>query len=156
MPHGTIGAVGLSRLTAPRAYRVAMVAPCPFPSLRGSQVLIRELAETLADAGHAVHVVTYPSAEHLVPIKRIAIHRVAKIPGLWTTRPLGWQKLVLDLLLCIRLYQVVRRHRIEIIHAHNMEGPVVAWLVRRLTGVPVIYHAHNALSDELPCYARTL
>jgi hypothetical protein len=32
-------------------YRIAVVAACPFPSLRGSQVLVRETAEQLARAG---------------------------------------------------------------------------------------------------------
>lgn len=139
----------MSRL---RTYRVAMVAACPFPSLRGSQVLIRELAENLANAGHSVHVVTYPTAQHMVPVQRIAIHRVAKLPGLWTARPFGWQKLVLDLFLLWQLFRVVRRERIQVIHAHNFEAPLIAYVVRFLTGVPVVYHAHNALSDELPCY----
>ena len=155
MPQGTSGTPRVSRVTARVGYRIAMVAPCPFPSLRGSQVLIRELAETLAAAGHSVHVVTYPTAQHLVPIERIAIHRVPKLPGLWTARPFGWQKLVLDLLLLLLLYRVVRRERVQLIHAHNLEGPVIAYLVRWFTGVPVVYHAHNALSDELPCYARS-
>lgn len=133
-------------------YRIAVVAACPFPSLRGSQVLVRETAEHLAQAGHAVHVVTYPTAQHLTAVERIAIHRVAKLPGLWTARPFGWQKLVLDLLLAWLLFQVVRRERIDVIHAHNLEAPLLAFLVRWCTGVPVVYHAHNALADELPCY----
>ena len=99
-----------------------------------------------------MHVVTYPTAQHLTPIERIAIHRAAKLPGLWTARPFGWQKLVLDLLLAWRLWQVVRRERIDVMHAHNVEAPLVASVVRLLTGVPVVYHAHNALADELPCY----
>jgi protein involved in polysaccharide export with SLBB domain/glycosyltransferase involved in cell wall biosynthesis len=142
-------------MSARPAYRIAVVAACPFPSLRGSQVLVREIAEALAHAGHAVHVVTYPTAQHLVPIERIAIHRAPKLPGLWTARPFGWQKLVLDLLLAWRLWQVVRRERIEVIHAHNLEAPLIAYLVRWLTGVPVVYHAHNALADELPCYFKS-
>ncbi|MEO8604544.1 MAG: glycosyltransferase, partial [bacterium] len=142
-------------MSAPARHRVAVVAACPFPSLRGSQVLVREIAEGLAQAGHAVHVVTYPTAQHLVPIERIAIHRARKLPGLWTTRPLGWQKLVLDVLLTWTLLQVVRRHRIDVIHAHNLEAPLIAFVVRWLTGVPVVYHAHNALADELPCYFRS-
>jgi hypothetical protein len=68
-------------------YRIAVVAACPFPSLRGSQVLVRETAEGLAQVGHAVHVVTYPTAQHLVAIGRISIHRVPKLPGLWTAQP---------------------------------------------------------------------
>jgi len=137
-----------------RRYRIAVVAACPFPSLRGSQVLVRELAAGLAHAGHSVHVVTYPTAQHLAPVERIAIHRVRKLPGLWTAHPFGWQKVVLDLLLAWRLLGVVRQQRIDIIHAHNVEAPLVAFLVRWLTGVPVVYHAHNALADELPCYFR--
>ena len=139
-------------MSARPVYRVAVVAACPFPSLRGSQVLVREMAEGLAQAGHAVHVVTYPTAQHLTPVQRIAIHRVPKLPGLWTARPFGWQKLVLDVLLTLLLWQIVRRERIDVIHAHNLEAPLVAYVVRWLTGVPVIYHAHNALADELPCY----
>ena len=46
----------------------------------------------------------------------------------------------------------MRRERIQISHAHNVEGALVAFLVRAFTRVPVIYHAHNALSDELPLY----
>jgi protein involved in polysaccharide export with SLBB domain/glycosyltransferase involved in cell wall biosynthesis len=123
--------------------------------LRGSQVLVRETAESLAQAGHAVHVVTYPTAEHLTPVERIAIHRVAKLPWLWTARPFGWQKLLLDILLTWLLLQVVRRERIDVIHAHNCEAPLIASFVRWFTGVPVVYHAHNALADELPCYVRS-
>ena len=141
-------------MTAPETYRVAMVAACPFPSLRGSQVLVRELAETLANQGHTVHVVTYPTAQHMVAVRRIAIHRVPKVPGFWTASPFGWQKIVLDLLLVWLLYRVVRRERIQVIHAHNVEGPFIGFLVRLVTGVPVVYHAHYALSDELPCYFR--
>ncbi len=137
-----------------RRYRVAVVAACPFPSLRGSQVLVREIASGLAQAGHAVHVVTYPTAQHLAPVERLAIHRVRKLPGLWTAHPFGWQKVVLDLMLAWTLLGVVRRQRIDVIHAHNVEAPLVAFLVRWLTGVPVVYHAHNALADELPCYFR--
>lgn len=141
-------------MSASSGHRVAVVAACPFPSLRGSQVLVREIAEGLAQAGHAVHVVTYPTAQHLVPVERIAIHRARKLPGLWTTRPLGWQKLVLDMLLAWTLLQVVRRQHIDVIHAHNLEAPLLAFVVRWLTGVPVVYHAHNALADELPYYFR--
>lgn len=141
-------------MTGPVRHRIAVVAACPFPSLRGSQVLIREVAEGLAHAGHAVHVVAYPTAQHLTAIERIAIHRAPKVPGLWTGRPFGWQKIVLDLLLVWQLWRVVRRERIDVMYAHNAEAPLIAFIVRRLTGVPVIYHAHNAVADELPCYVR--
>lgn len=132
-----------------------MLATCAFPSLRGSQVLIRELAEHLAETGHQMHVVTYPHAEHLVPVERIAIHRVKSLPGLRLTRPRGWQKIVLDLMMVVLLLRVARRERIDIVHAHNAEAALIAFLVRLMTGVPVVYHAHNALAEELPWYFRS-
>lgn len=132
-----------------------MVAACPFPSLRGSQAFIREMSEALAANGHEVHVVTYPSAQHMAPVERMSIHRVPRIPLVRSAPPaLGWQKLILDIVLIWVLWRVVRRHRIDVIHAHNVEAPMVSYLVRMLTGTPVIFHAHNALLDELPYYCH--
>jgi 1,2-diacylglycerol 3-alpha-glucosyltransferase len=138
--------------SGPVPRRIAMVAACPFPSLRGSQVLIRELAQSLADRGHLLHLVTYPQGESVVALRGIRVHRV-RSPR-FATRPggRGWRRLVLDLSLVRTLYRVVRRERIEVIHAHNYEAPLAGFFVRWLTGVPVVYHSHNALSDELAYY----
>jgi 1,2-diacylglycerol 3-alpha-glucosyltransferase len=134
--------------------RIAMVAACPFPSARGSQVLIRGLAEALAERGHEVHVVTYPFAESFVPIRGILLHRIRfSRRARWRSK-LGWRKMIFDLALVAKLYRVVRAQRIDIIHAHNYEGLSVGLLVRWLTGIPVVYHSHNALSDELGYYFR--
>lgn len=134
--------------------RVAVVAPCTFPSPRGSQVLIRELAQALAERGHEVHVVTYPHGESLVPLRGIHVHRVRPLRSWRITTNLGWWKVVLDWRLAVALYKVVRRQRIDVIHAHNYEGPVISYFVRWLTAVPVVYHSHNALSDELGYYCK--
>jgi 1,2-diacylglycerol 3-alpha-glucosyltransferase len=134
--------------------RIAVVAACPFPSARGSQVLIRELAQALADVGHQVHVVTYPFGETLVPLRGLFVHRVPGRPGATVPIPLGWSKVLMDLRLAVILHRVVRRERIQVMHAHNYEGPLVSYAIRRLTGVPVVYHSHNALSDELEYYFR--
>jgi len=131
-----------------------MVAACPFPAPRGSQVLIRDLAHALADRGHEVHVVTYPHGESLSPVHGIHLHRVGW-PRLDAGRSaLSWRKVALDAGLLTALYRVVQRQRIEVIHAHNYEAPVLAYLVRALAGVPVVYHSHNVMGDELAYYAR--
>lgn len=141
-----------TRTSAPVPLRVAMVAACPFPSLRGSQVLIRELAQALADRGHRVHLVTYPHGESVVALRGIRVHR-GRSPRFATRGGgRGWRRLVLDVYLALTLYRVVRRERIEVIHAHNYEAPLAGFLVRWLTRVPVVYHSHNALSDELAYY----
>lgn len=131
-----------------------MVAACPFPSLRGSQVLIRELAEALVDRGHEVHLVAYPEGESLVPVHGIFIHRARGRRLATGLAALGWRRVIVDAFVALTLLRVVRQQRIQVIHAHNYEGPLIGYFVRLLTGVPVVYHSHNALSDELGYYFR--
>jgi glycosyltransferase involved in cell wall biosynthesis len=136
------------------ARRVAVVAACPFPTLQGSQLLIRRLAQGLQTRGHHVVVVAY--AEGLEgALTGIPMRRIRPIPG---CRALGSgpraSKLVLDVALFSTLVRVVREERIDIIHAHNYEAALVGLAASRLTGVPLIYHSHNALAEELPTYFR--
>src|SRR6202158_1691427 len=134
--------------------RIAMVAACTFPSPRGSQVLIRELAQRLADRVHEVHLVTYPHGETLAPLSGMFVHRIRSPRFVGFSTRLGWRKVVLDFYLGLMLYRVVRREQIQVIHAHNYEGPLLGYVVRWFTGVPVVYHSHNALSDELAYYFK--
>jgi glycosyltransferase involved in cell wall biosynthesis len=137
-----------------RSYRVALVAACPFPTLQGSQLLVRQLARGLQSRGHEVVVVTY--AEGLEQaLADLPVRRIPRIPG---CRALGSgpraAKMVLDVALLARLLGVLRRESIEVVHAHNYEGALIGLAARRLTGVPLIYHSHNALAEELPTYFR--
>ncbi len=137
---------------APR-YRVAIVAACPFPALQGSQLLIRNLAQGLLRRGHEVVVVTYADGLAEAPAG-VRVVRIPRIPGCHARgsgpRP---AKVLLDLVLLATLRRVLRRERIELIHAHNYEAAVVSLLAARRR-VPVIYHSHNALAEELPTYFR--
>src|SRR5207342_3527767 len=51
-----------------------------------------------------------------------------------------------------KLIQVARRHKIDIIHAHNYEAALVAGAVGRLCGLPVVYNAINTMIGELPSF----
>ena len=141
-------------MSKPR-YKVAMVAPGPFPAPRGSQVLIRELAEALAEAGHTVHVIAYGAGRAWQPSPRIYVHRTPSFFGGRNAYGPNWQRLLLNVLLLRTLYRVVREYQIDVIHAHNYEAPLLAYVVRSLTGVPVVYHGHNVMSDELGRYFRS-
>ncbi len=114
--------------------RIALVIAGPYPALRGSQVLVSHLALGLRQRGHAVHVVSYGGRRGERPGPR---------PG----------RVARDALLLARLLAVVRRERIEVLHAHNYEAAIASLVVGRLTGTPVVYHGHSAHADELPLYA---
>lgn len=143
--------------TAPIAdgLRIAIIAACPFPTLQGSQVLIRQHAQEMAARGHDVHVVTY----HLgtpEPIEGVNIHRIPNIPHYKRLRAgPSWAKPFLDLLLMIKLFFVARREGIDIFHAHNIEGVAAAWLVARLLRKPLIFHTHTLMESELPTYYQS-
>jgi 1,2-diacylglycerol 3-alpha-glucosyltransferase len=116
--------------------RVALVIAGPYPAFRGSQVLVSHLAAGLRERGHEVRLVTYGP-------------RRGQRPG---PRP---ARLALDVLLVARLWRLVRRDRIDVIHAHNYEAGIAALLVGRAAGRPVVFHGHSALADELPLYASS-
>lgn len=137
-----------------RSLKIAMVAACPFPANHGSPASIREMSEALAKLGHDVHIVTYPLGQK-IPVERATIHRIPSL-GLFDKKKIlvgpSYQRLLFDLLLIIKLCQVVRQQKIEIIHAHNYEGALVGYLAKLITGRPLLYNAVNTMIDELPSY----
>jgi glycosyltransferase involved in cell wall biosynthesis len=133
-------------------YRIAMVAACPFPANYGSAASILEMSQALAERGHEIHVVTY----HLglsTEGRNLKVHRIPNVP---TYRKMSsgpaYQKPLLDFLLALKLIQVVKREKIDIIHAHNYEATLAGYVARRFTGRPVIYNAVTAMGHELPVH----
>jgi glycosyltransferase involved in cell wall biosynthesis len=129
-----------------------MVAACPFPFPRGTPTRILRLAEVLGRRGHDVHVVTYHLGEPATG--PFHVHRIRDVPQYTRTAagPSARKLLQLDPLLASTLQEVVRRHAIEIIHAHHYEGLLTALWVRRRIHLPVLYDAHTLLASELPSY----
>jgi len=126
-----------------------MVGACPYPVPQGSQVLFRETAAALRDAGHEVHLVTYGyGVGH--DTSGLSLHRGPRIPGVRkTSAGPSLFKPILDIGLVYALRRLARRTGAHIIGAHNYEG---LWVALRARIAPVVYHAHNAMADELPSY----
>ncbi len=129
--------------------KIALVAGCPYPVPQGSQAFIRENALALQKRGHDVHLIVYgygvsPSVDNF------KIHRCPNIPGEnRTSAGPSLKKIWLDLLMVKTVKRVCREQSIQVLFAHNYEGLIIALL----SGFrPIIYHAHNAMSDELPYY----
>jgi 1,2-diacylglycerol 3-alpha-glucosyltransferase len=129
-----------------------MVVACPFPANYGTPGAIREMSGLLAQRGHRIHVVTYPGGEG-TDVGDLTIWRSGRMGR---PRPIysgpSFEKPVLDLLLLKKLLSVIRREKIDIIHAHHCEGAVIGAVARILTGKPLVFHAHGLMSDELPAY----
>ncbi len=137
-----------------KPYRVAVVAACPFPSPQGTQVYLQGLCRALLGRGHEVHLVVYGHGAAGRPVPGLRIHRTPLLPGYASLRSgPHLPKLALDALLVPLLLRVVRRHGIDLMHAHNYEAPLAAYAVRALTGRPVVYTAHNLMAAELASYS---
>ena len=59
-----------------------------------------------------------------------------------------WVKPVLDIALAAKIASLPA----DIVHAHNYEAPIAAFLAQRFTGTPIVYSAHNTMREELPTY----
>ncbi len=134
------------------ACRIALVAAFPFPAPQGSQVFVGQMAERLVAAGHEVHLLTYGQGSQQTG-RGYRHHRIARVPG-DDSRRSGPRliKPLLDAMLASRLASLCREQRIQIVHAHNYEAAIAALAARARTGVPVVYHSHNLMGDELETY----
>jgi 1,2-diacylglycerol 3-alpha-glucosyltransferase len=131
-----------------RPLRIVQAGAFPFPSPQGSQVFVRGMARALARRGHAVSVVCYGHGLGQ-PDPEYQVIRTPKVPGYRRLRagpdPV---KPVLDIALAARIAAT----EADIVHAHNYEAAIAALAARHLTGVPVVYNAHNTMGEELPTY----
>jgi glycosyltransferase involved in cell wall biosynthesis len=137
--------------TEPRL-KVCVLAACPFPANHGTPGSIRELAEATAERGHEVHVVSYHVGDDL-PLRGVHHHRIPD----WTGErgvvvgPTRYRPLY-DFQMVFTALKVIRKYKLDLIHAHGYEASLVAGCCRPLVRRPVLYSAHNRMSDELASY----
>jgi 1,2-diacylglycerol 3-alpha-glucosyltransferase len=133
-----------------RPLRIAQVACFPFPSAQGSQVYVHGMSRALARRGHQVTVACYGHGQGEVD-PAIRLLRAPSLPGYANLRagpdPV---KPWLDLAMALQLAQ--RARDFDVIHAHNYEAPLVGYVARAVSRVPVVYNNHNTLGEELPTY----
>lgn len=129
--------------------RIGLIAGCPYPVPQGSQAFIRENALALKKRGHSVHLIVYGYGLG-TPVNDFPIHRCTNLPGANKTQAgPSLKKIGLDLLMVKTLREVWKKEQLQVVFAHNYEGLAITIL----SGLkPIIYHAHNAMSDELPYY----
>lgn len=139
-------------LPAEPKLKVCMLAACPFPANHGTPGSIRELAEATAERGHEVHVVTYHIGEDL-PLRGVHVHRIADWTGERGVKvgPTKYRPLY-DFQMIFKTIQVVRTHGCDLMHAHGYEAALAAACARLAVRRPMIYSAHNSMSDELASY----
>jgi glycosyltransferase involved in cell wall biosynthesis len=128
--------------------RILLIAPQPFFAQRGTPINVRQMVQTLSEAGHEVHLATYPMGE-AVEMPNLIVHRAWPLPGVHTV-PIGfsWRKVALDAMLALRVWALLAGRRFDVVHAVE-ESVFFALPPARLRGIPVIYDLDSWLSDQL-------
>lgn len=124
-----------------------MIAPTPYFADRGCHVRIYEEARALRARGHEVRIVTYHLGRDLdgIPTDRIpAVPWYRKL----SAGP-SWHKPYLDILLLLKTWQVARRFRPAVLHAHLHEGAFIAALLKPVLRLPLVFDCQGSLTGEL-------
>ena len=126
---------------------ILSLAPTSFFNDYGCHVRILEEARALQALGHTVTILTYCKGNDVPGIRIIR------------TAPTPWHrdyevgssrhKFAFDALLSIRLLRVLARNRFDVIHAHLHEGALIASVLARPWGTPVVFDYQGSLTDEL-------
>ncbi|MFC5368573.1 glycosyltransferase family 4 protein [Salinirubrum litoreum] len=130
--------------------RVLMIAPAPFEYDRGKSIRIRQTVTHLADLGYEIDVLTYPVGDDperegvsLTRAPELFAQVAPSVPGV-TLRQLGSNAALL-----VHAIRKLRRHRYDVIHAHDVDGALIGQVARLLTrrDVPLVYDMHGTFEE---------
>ncbi len=124
-----------------------MIAPTSFFLDYGSHVRILEEARILQKLNHRVKIVTYPLGRNLPGLD---IERTLPIP-FRPSKEVGpsRSKILIDVLLTLKVFQVALRFKPHIIHAHLHEGALIGGLLSRWLRVPLLFDFQGSLTSEM-------
>ncbi|MDQ2931505.1 MAG: glycosyltransferase [Gemmatimonadota bacterium] len=133
--------------------RILLIAPQPFFAQRGTPINVRQMVQVLCEAGHEVHLATYPLGDPIA-IPGLTIHRAMRVPGVRAV-PIGfsWRKVLLDASLALTVWPLIAGKRFDVVHAVE-ESVFFALPAARLRRIPVIYDLDSWLSDQLAAGGR--
>jgi glycosyltransferase involved in cell wall biosynthesis len=124
----------------------------PFPTVQGTQVLIRQTCSLLEKAGHDVHLVCYAHRAG-GPDTPFEIHRIPDWPAFINERSgPNHRKFILDLSLARTAAKLIRELEPDLIHAHHYEALMAAKLADPTGRLPLVFHMHTLFEPELPTY----
>ena len=138
--------------------RVLFLSPQPFYQERGTPIAVKIALETLSKKLHDPQS-SHPSIDLLcyaegsdVSIPGVRIHRIPTPSFLRGVRPgISIKKLFLDVIFLFSTLALIfkgRKDRYSIVHAVE-ESVFIAWLVKKIWGIPYIYDMDSSLSMQV-------
>lgn len=132
--------------------RVLFLAPQPFFQERGTPIAVRLALQVLARRrGDCIDLLTYHEGE-TAEITNVKIHRIWAPWFIKNIAPgISLKKLVCDVIFLVKALLMVLRagaKPYQLVHAVE-ESVFVAWLIRRLFGIPYIYDMDSSIAMQL-------
>ncbi len=138
--------------------KVLFLAPQPFYQERGTPIAVKIALETLSKklalsshSQHVIDVLCYAEGEN-VEILGVTIHRTPTPWCLEGIRPgISLKKLLCDIFFLFSTLALVvkaRKNQYTVIHAVE-ESVFIAWLIKKLWGIPYIYDMDSSLSLQV-------
>lgn len=140
--------------------KVLVIAPTPFFSHRGTHIRILEEALALEKLGNQITIATYHIGGN-IPEKiktKIDLRRIRRLLFWYKKLEAGpdWQKIILDLMLLRKVFNLARTQKPEIIHGHLHEGILIGWIVQKIffwRKIKLIGDFHGSLTKEMVSHA---
>lgn len=136
--------------------KILVIAPTPFFSNRGTHIRILEEALALEKLGHQVTIATYHIGRDIdVEVEtKIDVRRIRRWIFWYKKLEAGpdWQKLILDLMLVRKVFNLARTQRPDIIHGHLHEGALIGWIVQKVLfwrKMKLVADFHGSLTKEM-------
>ena len=136
--------------------KILVIAPTPFFADRGTHIRILEEALALERRGYKITIATYHIGRDISAEvdTKIEIRRIRRLLFWYKKLEAGpdWQKIILDIMLIRKVFNLARTQRPDIIHAHLHEGVLIGWLVKKILfwrNIKLVADFHGSLTKEM-------
>ncbi|MEX5634374.1 glycosyltransferase family 4 protein [Parafrankia sp. FMc2] len=119
--------------------KIGLACPYTWDVPGGVQAHVRDLAETLLDAGHDVSVITPVDDESTLPPYAVDAGRAVPVPYNGSVA-----RLLMGPVSAARVRRWLREHDFDVLHAHEPTAPSVSLLACMLADGPLVATFHTA------------
>jgi glycosyltransferase involved in cell wall biosynthesis len=127
---------------------ILMIAPQPFFEPRGTPISVYQRLRAVSKLGHSVDLVVYHLGKD-VKIPGVNIIRVPKVSSIKEIK-IGpsLPKLLLDLLLFIKCFNLMRKKKYDVVHTHE-EAAFISLILASMFRIPHLYDMHSDLAGQI-------
>src|SRR6266568_5155811 len=136
--------------------KILVIAPTPFFADRGTHIRILEEALALEKRGHEITIATYHIGKDIDASveTKIDVRRIRRLLFWYKKIEAGpdWQKILLDIMLIRKAFNLARTQKPDIIHGHLHEGVLIGWIVKKVLfwrNIKLVADFHGSLTKEM-------